>query len=1022
MKRIYSLIVIIQLTIGSVLAQDRQVKGRVLDEFGEALVGATVTIKGTSKGTMTDMDGYYTVNMPNEANTLVFSFIGLSTQEFEVGSQSVIDVTMIYDIEALGEVVVVGYGVTKKDDLTGATAKVKTDELSPTLATSVDELLKGRIAGLQVTSNSGAPGAGSTIRIRGTNSFFGTSDPLLVVDGIPIGPAGNLTQLNTNDIESISVLKDASSAAIYGSRGASGVILVTTKKGVENDFQVEANYQMSVSTLPRSFDLITDPYLYALLENEADANRDALPNSIGTTVRYVGATNPENGLYYPSLSEIRNGAWQDKTYWPDEVFQDAFTHNASVAVRGGTEKSRSSISLGYLNQDGIVKGNEYDRLTLKTDLENQVWKNVKVGINSNLAYINQTIASTEGAIYRNPVFPVRDTLGGFHQVGQRDFFNPGAVRNRIKNESESFDLFSNLYLEWEIISGLTFKSYVRNVYKESVGDYYEPTMFGNQGSTSNGYGTISNSKSSRWVYDNTVSYVKGFGKHKIDALIGTSYEEYGIRTSTLIGTDFVNDYLENEDLNSAGEKNVHNSYVPLKLNSYLARIKYNFDDKYLVTFNGRADGSSKFGKNNRFGYFSSGAIGWNLHKENFFPVFTPVNKLKIRGSYGVTGDQSALQPFMSLDLLDNSRTWLNGQWTVGFGPGIPNGNDSQGRTIWAGVANPSLKWETTVHTDVGVELGLFESALNIELDFYHKETHDLLRRAKIAPSSGFNEQWQNDGDVLNKGFEIVVDAVAFETEDMSLNLGFNFSRNVSEVLRVEQDIIEENGTSYVVPQFFGDEIELLRAFPNSLSKGMPIYAFYGYKTDGIVQTREEGLAAGLQGDNALPGEIKYVDVDGNGIVDDLDRTFIGDPNPDFTFGFNSTLKWKNFDLRLFFTGAYGNDVLNVDRLNQGSVKASRWTVDNPNNEHPSLVSARSYRLSSYFIEDGSYVKFQNASLTYHVPANSVFSLLSVNFNVENIATWTKFSGYDPEVGVYGVYWGPGVPRPRVFTLGVNARF
>jgi TonB-linked SusC/RagA family outer membrane protein len=683
-------------------------------------------------------------------------------------------------------------------------------------------------------------------------------------------------------------------------------------------------------------------------------------------------------------------------------------------------------------QQGLVQGNDYKKYTTNINLDQKLRDNLRAGFTVNLAFINETRGSTAGwiagGVGRSPVFPVYDDAGNYFKLAINDFGNPVAVRNLVRDKGKTFDLFGTAYLDWEIIPGLSFRTNLRTTYGEAIGDYYEPIGFGGAGNQYHGEGRISNYKGMKWVFDNYLTYNKTFGSaHKITATLGTSYEDVYNRTSTLIGRNFVNDFLGNENLGAATERVLGNGYSKTLLMSYFGRANYSYNDRYLLTATLRADGSSKFGADNKYGYFPSMAAAWNVHNETFWSS-SAVSTLKARLGWGITGNQSALAPYRTLDRFSNTLYWMDGQWSTGYGPGFVSSVDQQGRSLYEGISNSGLKWETTRQVNAGIDIGLLQNRIEVSLDYYDKYTYDLLRLARIAISSGYHLQWQNDGDVSNKGIELSVNADIIERNDFTWNVGFNISHNKGEVRKVDQEIVSYNNATYVIPKSFGATIEYFRAVPNNLAIGQPMFAFYGYQTDGIIQTVEEGLEAGLTGAEAQPGEIKYVDINGDGIVNEYDRTFIGNPNPKFFYGFNTTVGYKNFTLSVFLTGTYGNDVVNVQRINQGSSQYQRWTTDNPTNDFPRLNSVRLNRFSDFFIEDGSHMKIQNVSLSYNVklPENFKVKSLRLNANCENVWTFTGFSGYDPEVGLngsgYGIYGGVGYPRARMFTVGANFTF
>ncbi|RAV99457.1 SusC/RagA family TonB-linked outer membrane protein [Pseudochryseolinea flava] len=1020
------LVLLASIPWSAVAQRSTTVSGTIKDATGNTLPGVSILIKGTTTGTTSDGEGKYNIVVENPDAILTFSFIGYKNQELLVGSQTTIDIILDEDISTLEEVVVVGYGEMKKSDLTGAVAQVKASNLSQSPAASVDNLLKGRAAGLQVISNSGQPGAGATIRIRGSNSFdIGASNPLLVVDGIPVGDAGNLKQINPLDIETIDVLKDASAAAIYGSRGSNGVIIVTTKKGKANQSSIEANYQVGVASLPKAFDIITDPYLFAQLSNEGAAN-------VSQPQRYIGQVNPENGVYYPSLSEISSGAWGKKVNWTDQVFQRGVTQNINVAARGGTDATQYGLSLGYFDQEGLVIGNDYRKYTTNVSIDQRIRKNIKGGFIVNLAFIDEDKPSSAGwmagGLARNPIFPIYDDNGQFFKLAINDFGNPVAVRKLVHDQSKTFDLFGTAYIDWEIVKDLSFRTNLRTTYGEAISDYYEPIGFGGGGNQYHGQGSINNYKGLKWVFDNYLTYNKTINSvHRMSVMLGTSYENAYNRTSNLTGRNFVNDFLRNENLGSATERVISNGYSKTLLMSYFGRANYSYNDRYLLTATVRADGSSKFGDDNKYGYFPTMAAAWNVHNESFW-ASNVVSTLKARVGWGVTGNQSALSPYRTLDRFSNTLYWMDGAWATGYGPGFVSSVDQQGRSLYEGIANSGLKWETTRQMNAGIDVNFLQNRIRVTADYYDKYTYDLLRLARIAISSGYHLQWQNDGDVSNKGVELSINADVIDGEEFGWTVGFNISHNKSEVRKVDQDVVMYQGEEFVRPRTFGATQEYFRAVPNNLAIGQPMFVFFGYQTDGIIQTVEEGLDAGLTGAEAQPGEIKYVDRNGDGVVDEFDRTFIGDPNPKMFFGFNSNLRYKGFELGVFLTGTVGNDVVNMQRLNQGSSQYQRWTLDNPTNDFPRLNGIRLNRFSDFFIEDGSHVRIQNVSLSYNVslPEKLRVKSLRLNANCENLWTFSKFSGYDPEASLntsgYGVYGGIGYPRPRVFTIGANLTF
>ncbi|MDP4274096.1 MAG: TonB-dependent receptor [Bacteroidota bacterium] len=1026
LRTFFMCIIFLLVSVSVTFSQQRIVKGTVKDEKGATLTGVTVLVKGTTVGTQTGLDGEYTIAVPAENSTLVFSFLGYSTQELTANSAT-IDVIMKERASVLNEVVVIGYGTLKKSDLTGSISQIKASDLNQKPVSSVDNLLIGRSAGVQVLSSNGEPGSSTTIRIRGNNSLTGSNSPLYVVDGVPLGDAGNLIQVNPNDIESLDVLKDASATAIYGSKAANGVIMVTTKKGKINQSVIEVNASVSLAALPKPLDIISDPYLYAQLDNEANDNANAIASKFGTatyTKYYDGANH--YGTYYPSLWEIQSGAWKYKTYWPDLIYRTGKTQDYSVAARGGSDKTQYSVSLGYMNSDGIVIGNNYEKYTGSFKLNQNLRKNLSVGVDAKLAVTNNKHSGAAGSEGRSPVFPAVDSLGNYVSVGLQDYYNPLANVAKILNKSNSFDIIATGYADWQIIDGLTLHSNLSLKSGRSKSDYYEPTDYGTTGVLFSGYASQNLYNDMNIVNDNYLTYKKTYAeKHNLNFTLGTSYEYYIQNNEKLEGEGFPNDALTDENFAAATTKVINNGVTPQftsVLNSYFGRAIYNYADKYLVTLTLRADGSSKFGPNNKWGYFPSGAVAWNVDKESFFPKTRVISGLKIRASYGVTGNQN-IPAYSTMDQLGTGSYWNGTSWVSGYGPGLLDYGDAQSRKYYKGFANKDLKWESTRMYNLGTDFSLMDERIHVTADYYDKKTSDLLYKVSIATSTGYDTQWQNVASTSNKGYEFALDANIVKTHDFSWDFGFNISHNKNKVLKVASHTTSpvHLNTPY---------IEALRGYANWVMVGQPIDEFYGYKTTGIIQTEDQGLAAGLSGAMAQPGEIAYVGYNHG----DTAKTTLGSPEPKFFFGLNSTVRYKGFDLEISCNGSYGNKIANFQRFNQGSSKYKRWTPDNPNNEYPSLVTGRAAYFCDLFIEDGSYFKIQNIALgyTFNLKKATWIKNFRLYVNCDNIWTFTKFSGYDPVTGpgsigdayvsgTGGLYNG-GYPRPRTFTSGINFTF
>lgn len=996
---------------------DILVSGTITDDTGEPLPGVNILVKGTTHGTVTSIDGTYSLNVPEDA-TLVISFIGFLTEEVPVNGRSVINMSLMPDILTMDEVVVVGYGTVKRQDLTGSVSQVQMENIQDIPANSVESLLQGRVAGLQVTSSSQDPGAGSTVIIRGASSLRGSKSPLLVVDGFPLGDAGNLKQINPSDIVSIDILKDASASAIYGSRGANGVILVTTRKPKSGKTQVSVTQQSTVSQFTSKLNLWRDPVLMAQLNNESRLNGGFQP-------QYIGDINPA-GIYYPSIEELSNGSWPHNTRWDDIVFRDApISNNTTVSVSSSNEKTNFSFSGNYFTDKGMYIDDDYSKLGYNLNVDHKLLDNLKLTF-SNIFSKGKRNDNGGLAYWRNPIWPVYDENGGYYLTDNNDYGHPIAISENRLNVSKSLDVLSFLELEWKIKPSLTLTSRMNYKYGSSIQDIYQPNRYTEAGDYNNGAAYINNQEWQDFVSETFANYNKLFGKHEIGATIGYSYENSLYRSSSLGAFDFVNEILKNQNIGAGNpEKNtVGNGHSETELVSGIFRVNYGFDDKYLFTFTSRVDGSSKFGANNKWAYFPSGAISWKAHEEEFVNQLGVFDELKLRASYGISGNQG-IDPYWTLSRYGLSNYYNKGNWFTAIGPGYEVGRAGQDgiEVVWGGISNPDLRWETTAQANVGVDMGFFDNRLNVIFDYYEKKTHDLLRERYLAPSSGYDKMWVNDGSISNKGVELTLDGNIINTQDLNFNATLIYSQNKNEVTNLgasKQYGLTEDPNTGMLYEVASNDIEMFRKWTNILAVGQPMYAFYGYKTDGIIQSLEEGVNAGLDGDLARPGEFKYVDINDDGIIDEKDQTIIGDPHPDFMLSLGLNLNYKKFDFGIFFNGVFGADVLNTQAFNQPSNTPFRWTVDNPTNDYPSLRDGRQTKFSDWWIEDGSFVRIQNINLgyTFDLPKNIKARVFA---NGSNLFTFSKFDGYDPEVGGDGIYWG-GYPRLRKVTLGVNVTF
>ncbi|WP_125910863.1 SusC/RagA family TonB-linked outer membrane protein [Bacteroides timonensis] len=996
------------------------VAGCVKDAAGDFLIGATVQVKGVSGGTITDIDGNYILKDVPRTATLVFSYVGMQNKEVPVNGKSTINVTLLDDALQLEQVVVIGYGSVKKSDVTGSVTSVKTEALKEIPANSVEGLLQGRAAGLQVINSSQDPGAGATVRIRGGSSLRGSNAPLVVVDGFPLGDAGDLKQINPSDIVNMEILKDASASAIYGSRGANGVIMITTKRAKTGTTNITVRQQITLSQFDTKLDLWRDPVLMASLNNESRING-------GLDPLYVGKVS-STGVYYPSVEELQT-TWTTNTRWDDLVFRDTpVSNNTTATISSSNDRTVFNLSANFYTDNGMYIKDDYTKGGYNLSVDHNIYDNFKVRF-SNI--LSRGVRNANGGLsyWRNPIYPVYDENGDYYLTNASDFSHPMAITDLQKNETKSLDVISSVALEWQLFPFLKLTSQLNYKFGKSVSDRYYPKKYTEAGEFSNGQAEIENWEGHNLVSETFANFQKKFDKHDIGAMVGYSYEYYMSRSSGLTGKDFVNEALGNENMGAGNpEKNeIWNGYSDNKLVSGMFRLNYVYDNKYLLTLTARADGSSKFGKNNKWAMFPSGAVSWKAHEESFIKNLNVFDELKFRFSYGISGNQG-ISPYQTLSRYGTDKYYNDGSWATTIGPGYVSGWTGPGwiYRVWSGIPNPDLKWETTAQADFGIDMAFLNRRLRVSFDYYDKQTSDLLRERNLALSSGYDKMWVNDGKIQNRGFELTVDADILQTKDWQLSGTLIYSRNRNKVKdlgnTLESGLVTDPMTGMLF-EYSGNSLEQYRDYTNILAIGQPVNVFYGYKVDGIVQTLNEGIDAGLSGDYANPGEFKYMNLNGDSEISEADKTIIGDPNPDFTASLALNLSWKKFDVSVFLNGVFGQDVLNTKAFGEPSNSPLRWTPDNPTNKYPSLRDGRQVKISDWWIEDGSFLRVQNLNIgyTFDLPKKSFLSKARIYMNASNLYTFTKFKGYDPEVGLNGVYSG-GYPRLRKWTFGLDLTF
>ncbi|MEO9853869.1 MAG: TonB-dependent receptor [Reichenbachiella sp.] len=982
-------------------AQSTIVKGKVTDnQDGSGLPGVSVLVKGTANGTVTDFDGNYSIEV-EDGTTLVFSYIGFISAENAVSGRSTIDVAMSPDLTQLDEVVVIGYGTVKKQNLTGSISKVAGSDLPQIPTAHVEAMLQGKVPGLQVTSSSGEPGSNAIVQLRGGSSFGGNNAPMIIVDGFPIGGAGELKQISPQDIESVEVLKDAATTAIYGTRAANGLIVITTKKGKRGRNSVDITAQSGVTNvLVDKLDLIKDPVTYATLANEVAAN-----DSRVFELPYDGGI--RSGTYYPSVAELESNAWPYQTNWIDFVYRPAVTNNVNVAFSGGNDKTQFRLSGTYFDQEGTVIGNDYNKISAAINLQQQVLDNLKITGDLKMSFIKDNNSSALNSVGRSPIFPVYNEDGTLFFIGQ-DNSHPVVLSEQLTDKSKGYDVIAQAGLEWDILEYLKLSSNIGMKLGNSIADRYFPitTL---QGRATNGRGELSNYDDSRILSETYLTFNKEVADgHELNVVAGVTYQNTNVRESKLIAEQFVNDALANQDLSTGELQNLENSQREDLLISQFGRINYVLYNRYVVSFTGRRDGYNHFSENNKWGFFPSAAVAWKLHEESFMSDLSVINQFKLRASYGSTGNIGALSPYSSLNLYA-AQKYPNGTQNPGLATGFGPDHNIFG--------NPDLKWETTTTFDVGVDISLFNNSVGLTLDYYIKNTSDLLREEFLPYSSLYDKILINDGEIENKGWEVELSAAVFSKGafkwDVSANAFFN-KNTLKSINQSDRDGIET-----------GPYLETFRDNPTRLQVGQPTHVIWGFRTEGIIQDGETYDVTGLDTEEYLPGEFKYVDLNDDGVIDENDKTIVGNTHPDVSFGITNNFEYKGFYASILMTGAMGADIFNVGKFS-GSNQINRWTADNPTQDYPSLRGGRESAISDWWVEDGSYLRVSNVTLGYNVNTANINGIgtLSVYVNADNLAVITGYSGYDPEIAngdVPNIDYG-SYPKSRTFSLGLKVSF
>lgn len=1029
----------------------QQVRGTVSDTAGAPLPGVVVSVKGLEQGTMTDGNGVYELEGVSGDAILVFSMIGFQTREVALDSRTMLDVVMEADVSRLSEVVVIGYGTQRKGDLTGAVSSMDAEDISDVQVLSPDQALQGRAAGVAVTQTSGQPGTSSRIRIRGGNSISAGNEPLYVIDGFPVyndnsasstgagrAPALNaLATLNPADIESIEILKDASATAIYGSRGANGVVLITTKRGKAGMNNISFESSFGIQEVRRMIPMLNASE-YAEFENEIFLyQRDVL-----------GQANR-----VPVYTDEQIASLGEGTNWQEAIFRSAPVQNYQIAFTGGDEKMQYALTGGYTDQQGIILNSNYKRYSTRLNLDRKIGSRIKVGNSSTLSRTTSDLAFTgttapiQGgntglvgvALHFNPITSVRDPETGDYtfqdeNVGEVPgannrsvpFYNPVAMAELATNESKTFRALNNFFAEAEILKNLTFRTSIGVDYITTKQKNYMPASLKFAASVG-GQARMGQLESLSWLNENTLSYRLVSGDHQLDLLGGYTAQSFRRENFWVYDEGFVNDILAENNIGTGSRTVTLNqpSVSEWGMLSYLIRGNYSFKNRYLLTASARYDGSSRFGRENKWGFFPSAAFAWKLSEEEFIRSLGVFSQLKLRLSYGLTGNQE-IGVYQSLAQLTSGIYTLDENSFAGYSP--------------VRIANPDLKWETTSQADIGIDAGFLNDRLTLTVDLYQKNTRDLLLNVQIPSSSGFASSLQNVGSLKNKGIELSIGANILNGP-VQWDLSANLAANRNEVTNLGD---EEQRLVY-------SDWNVMKGQPASiLEVGKPIGSFIGWKTNGWFLTDEEAQAAPDQtpaDENPLQlgGNIRYVDLNGDNVVDNEDRTLIGNALPDWTGGFSTTISYKGFQLNSTWAFSLGNELMNFNKLENhfgiGRYNASknfnrRWSYMNTEEENrmataPTVLDSRNlFSVIDYWVEDASYLRMRNITLSYDLPVSRLNFIRQAQIYIsgQNLITFTNYTGFDPEVNLaeqsnlllgydYGSY-----PSAKTYMMGLRITF
>jgi TonB-dependent starch-binding outer membrane protein SusC len=978
MNRLLTLLLLSVLNLAA-YGQGKQITGRVTDSDGNGLPGATVMVKATTTGVVTDVDGNFKITVPGNEAILVFSFIGYLTQEIQVNEQTSVSVQLTTEASKIDEVVVIGYGTQKKKDLTTAVTVVGLKEIKDRPMVSAAEALQGKAAGVQVVSPSGKPGSDLSVRVRGATSVLAGNEPLYVVDGVP---TTDIKGLSPTDISSMSVLKDASSAAIYGARAANGVVIITTKRGKENTPTIGFSTYYGMSNLRKPIEVLsTKKY------------RDLVEEITGTPVD-------------PAATGYTN--------WSDKTFGTGQTQSYQLSFSGGSKTSQYFISAGYLSDLGIVKPARFDRYTIRLNLDNEIkpWLTIGTSINTlNLKTKDTPDNASSGrggvimsALNTPPFLHVykQDGSGWFDpNPYQPSWENPVAYMEGADQEAIDNQLFANFKAEVRLHEGLFFKSRFGIDISSHQWDYYLDPFRTNYGRNNNGIGRADKSNSNTWLWENTLDYTKSIGNHNLTGLVGSSIQKNKWNDSYLDGSDFPAD-VSVKTLNAANVISGNSTIGDWALASFFGRATYDYNSKYYLTFSLRRDGSSKLA--HHWGTMPAFSAGWRISAEPFMKNITLIDDMKLRGGWGKNGNQEGIPNYVRFGLISYYRQT----------PTIPLSGPISVQTTYG---NPDLRWETTAQSNIGFDLSMFKYRLTLNLDAYYKKTSDVLLNVQLPSTSSISSIQTNAGVIANKGVEFNINTVNMDKR-LRWTTDFNMSFNRNKVIKMELVDMNKFGKIYSN----NDEVAIVK-------KGLPLGSFYGFIAEGV---------------DTATGNMIYKDYNKNGIFDEFDKTVIGNGQPKFTFGLTNSFTYKRFDLRIFIQGSYGNDIYNATRIdlegmfdskNQSLAVLRRWTPTNKITDIPKAITdgdLYNVRNSTRFVEDGSYVRLKSLTLSCKAidsnPKIKAIKTLSIYVTGQNLITLTNYSGFDPEVNAYGnsatevgIDYGT-YPQSRSVIVGLNVEF